>query len=73
MANITHSARLTGPLQYEKTDGKSGHIPVGPCLIEQIDPQRVAIIWGAHGQRSADLPIKDVTAATDTGKLVLLD
>lgn len=68
-----HSARLTGPLPYEKPDGKPGHIPVGPCLIEQIDDRLVAIIWGAQGQISAALPLQKVTAATDTGTLVLLD
>ena len=73
MAITTHSARLTGPLPYEKPDGKPGHIPVGPCLVEQIDERLVAIIWGAQGQSSAALPLEEVTAAADTGTLVLLD
>ena len=73
MTITTHSARLTGPLPYEKPDGKPGRIPVGPCLIEQIDDRLVAIIWGARGQSSAELPLLEVTAAADTGTLVLLD
>ncbi len=73
MTISTHSARLVGPLPYEKPDGKAGHIPVGPCLIEQIDDRLVAIIWGAQGQSSAALPVEDVAAAADTGTLVLLD
>ena len=73
MAGTPHSVRLTGPLHYDKPDGKPGHIPVGPCLIEQIDGRLVAIIWGAQGQSSAALPLQEVTAAADTGTLVLLD
>ena len=73
MTTTTHSARLTEPLPYDKPDGKHGRIPVGPCLIEQIDDRLVAIIWGAQGQSSAALPLQEVTAAADTGTLVLLD
>jgi hypothetical protein len=69
----THSARLTQPLRYEKPDGKSDEIPVGPCLVEQIDDHVVAIIWGTAGQSSAELPVEKVTAAATTGNLVLLD
>ena len=69
----THSARLTRPLRYEMPGGKSGEIPVGPCLLEQIDDRVVAIIWGAAGQSSAELPLDEVAAAAHTGNLVLLD
>ena len=69
----THSARVTGPLPYAKSDGKTGTIPIGPCLIEQIDDRLVDIIWGARGQSSAALPLEDVKAAADVGNLVLLD
>lgn len=73
MTVITHSARLVGPLIYQKPDGKRGRIPAGPCLIEQMDSQRASIIWGAQGQSSTALPLQDLTAATETGTLVLLD
>ena len=69
----THSARITGPVAYVKDDGKTASIPIGPCLVQQIDDRLVDIIWGAHGQRSAALPLEDVEAATDLGNLVLLD
>jgi hypothetical protein len=69
---LTHSARLTRPLRYEMPDGKAGEIPVGPCLLEQIDSRMVAIIWGTAGQSSAELPVEEVTEAAQTGNLVLL-
>lgn len=69
----THSGRLTGPLSYQKPDGKRGRIPAGPCLIEQTDDQQVAIVWGAQGQSSTELLPQDLTAATETGTLVMLD
>ena len=69
----THSARITGPVAYTKDDGKTANIPIGPCLIEQIDDRLVDIIWGANGQRSAALPLEDIEAATGHGNLVLLD
>ena len=69
----THGARLTGPLSYQKPDGKPGRIPAGPCLIEQLDSERVAIIWGAQGQSSTAVPLEYLAAATETGTLVLLD
>ena len=69
----TRSARITGPVAYTPDDGKTANIPIGPCLIEQIDDRLVDIIWGANGQRSAALPLEDVEAATGHGNLVLLD
>ena len=69
----TRSARITGPVAYTTDDGKTANIPIGPCLIEQIDDRLVDIIWGANGQRSAALPLEDVEAATGHGNLVLLD
>jgi hypothetical protein len=33
----------------------------------------VEIIWGTVGQSSAELPVEEVTAAAQTGNLVLLD
>ena len=73
MTTTTHSARVTGPLPYAKSDGKTGNVPIGPCLIEQIDDRLVDIIWGAHGQSSAALPVEDVKAAAHVGNLVVLD
>ena len=73
MTITTHNARLTASLPYEKPDGKPGRIPVGPCLIEQNDERLLTIIWGTQGQSSAALPLQEVTAAADTGTLVLLD
>ena len=73
MTSTTHSARVTGPFPYARSDGKTGNIPMGPCLIEQIDDRLVDIIWGANGQSSAALPVEDVKAAADEGNLVLLD
>jgi hypothetical protein len=73
MAITTHSARITGPVLYTATGGKRSHIPLGPCLVEQIDGQLVDIVWGARGQSSAAMPVEDVAAATDFGNLILLD
>ena len=69
----THSARITGPVSYAKPDGAKSHIPLGPCLVEQVSGNRVDIIWGARGQSSAALPVEEVEAAAKHGHLVLLD
>lgn len=73
MTVTSHSARITGPLSYTKGDGAIRRIPLGPCLVEQISGSLVDIIWGANGQRSAALPVKEVEAAAKQGHLVLLD
>jgi len=73
MTITTHSARITGPLTYAKPGGTTSQIPLGPCLVEQISGSLVDIIWGAHGQSSAALPVEDVEAAARQGHLVLLD
>ena len=73
MALITRNARITGPVPYKAANGVQHHIPLGPCLVEQLDGRLIDIIWGASGQRSAALPLKEVEAAQDTGSLVLLD
>lgn len=73
MATTAHSARITGPVPYAKSGGETGNIPLGPCLVEQIDPRLVDIIWGKSGQNSAALSVEDVAAATHCGHLVLLD
>lgn len=73
MTHTMHSARIIGPIPYSKSDGKTGTIPIGPCLIEQVDEHSFDVIWGARGQSSAALRVEDVKAAADVGNLVLLD
>lgn len=73
MASTTHSARITGPVLYQAAGGNRHAIPLGPCLVEQVDDNLIDIIWGTTGQRSAQLPLEDVAAAQDHGHLVLLD
>ncbi len=73
MTITTHNARITGPVTYAKSDGKKSQIPLGPCLVEQISAKLVDIVWGANGQSSAALPVEEVEAATEQGRLLLLD
>ncbi len=73
MALTTHRARITGPVAYFGTGGKQLNIPLGPCLVEQGDGERVDIVWGAKGQNSAALPLQELESAEDSGFLVLLD
>ena len=73
MAITTHSARITGPVLYQAAGGNRHAIPLGPCLIEQVDDHLIDIIWGTSGQRSALLPLEVVAAAQEDGHLVLLD
>jgi hypothetical protein len=48
-------------------------VPLGPCLIEQLDGQRVDIVWGSSGEKSAELAFKELEAAEECGNLVVLD
>jgi hypothetical protein len=73
MTRTTHHARILGPIPYGTESGKQGNIPLGPCLVEQVDGRLVDVIWGASGQKSVGLPLKDIEAAADHGHLVLLD
>ncbi len=66
------SGRIVGPVVYIQDGGKQANIPLGPCLVEPIDDERVDVIWGARGQRSAVLSLHDLQAATSSGHLVLL-
>jgi hypothetical protein len=69
----THRARITGPVAYQSGSGRKQTIPIGPCLVESFGGQLIDIIWGARGQSSVALPIKEIEAAQDQGHLVLLD
>lgn len=73
MTLTTHMARITGPVAYLDTSGKQLTIPLGPCLVEQGEGERVDIIWGAKGQNSAALPSQELESAEHSGHLVLLD
>lgn len=67
------NARIVGPVGYVKEGGKPARIPLGPCLLEQIDDDRVDVIWGAAGQRSTVLSKTELEVAATSGGLVLLD
>jgi len=70
---IAQSARITGPVHYRTDDGRSHDIPLGPCLVEQLDDRSIDIIWGANGQRSVALPVEVVASAREQGNLLMLD
>jgi hypothetical protein len=72
-AHGTHSARITGPVVYTSTGGKRATIPLGPCLVEEIDGEVVDIVWGPQGERSTVIPFHEFEAAEESGHLVLLD
>ena len=73
MSRTTHSARITGPVPYSQNSGEQLNIPLGPCLVERIDDEHVDIVWGASGQESAVLSMKDIESAALSRRLVLLD
>lgn len=69
----THSARVTDPIPFIAPNGRKRTIPVGPCLIEELDGDRVDLVWGSAGEKSAVLPASETERARRQGKLVLLD
>lgn len=69
----THRARITGPVDYLSDSGRRQHIPIGPCLVERLSGRLIDIAWGSCGQSSVALPIEEIEAARDSGRLVLLD
>jgi hypothetical protein len=73
MARTVHNARITGPVTYVAGSGRQLTIPLGPCLVEQLDEKLTDIIWGAQGQRCATLPSSEVANARESGHIVLLD
>jgi hypothetical protein len=73
MTMTTHTARITGPVTYLAASGRTVHIPLGPCMVEQVDGAFTDIVWGSRGQSSVALSSKSVQAAQEQGHLVLLD
>ena len=71
--HATHTARVTGPIRFVADDGRTHTIPIGPCLIEELDDDRVDIVWGRAGEKSAVLPTSAAKSAEDEGRLVMLD
>ena len=50
MAHTTHSGRITGPVHYLGASGDEAVIPLGPCLVEQMDGRSVDIFWDESGE-----------------------
>lgn len=73
MKGMTRSARITGTVSYSVAGGAKCVIPLGPCLLEEVDAHLIDIVWGPDGQNSAALPVEDVKVAKETGNLMLLD
>lgn len=73
MAHTTHSGRITGPVHYLRAGGDDAVIPLGPCLVEQLDGHSVDIFWGESGDKTAVLSFEALEAAEDSGHLVVLD
>jgi len=69
----TRCARITGPVSYRAGTGRKQSIPIGPCLVESIGGPSIDIIWGARGQSSVALPVKEIEAAQHHGHLVFLE
>jgi hypothetical protein len=67
------SARIAGPVSFEAAGGTIRDLPLGPCLIERLDPKRAEIIWGTAGEYSAVLPLEALVSAERRGSLVLLN
>jgi len=53
MTYTTHSARITGPVHYLGEGGRDALIPLGPCLVEQLDGRSVDVFWGDRGDETA--------------------
>ncbi len=73
MAHTTHSGRITGPVHYSGEGGDDAVIPLGPCVVEQLDGRLVDIFWGESGDKTAALSFEALEAAEDKGHLVVLD
>jgi hypothetical protein len=66
------SGRIVGPAHVVDLGGKSTSIPDGPCLLEQLDDDRVDVIWGESGQHSVVLSKLALETAAASGTLLLL-
>ena len=73
MAHTTHSGRITGPVHYSGEGGHDAVIPLGPCMVEQLDGHSVDIFWGESGDKTAALSFQALEAAEESGRLVVLD
>jgi hypothetical protein len=73
MSHHTHTARVTNPIRVVAHDGRARTIPVGPCLIEELEGDLVDVVWGRTGEKSLVMPTTQVQSAEREGKLVLLD
>ena len=73
MPHHTHSARVTDPIRVVADDGHARTIPVGPCLVEELDGDLVDVVWGRAGEKSLVMPTTQIESAEREGKLVLLD
>jgi hypothetical protein len=69
MDTETQCARITGPIPYLGSGGRKHHIPLGPCLVENMGESLVDVVWGARGQRSVALPMEAIEAARHLGHL----
>jgi hypothetical protein len=73
MAHTIHSGRITGPVHYLAAGGSNDVIPLGPCLVEQVDGRSVDIFWGESGDKTAVLSFQALEAAEGCGSIVVLD
>ena len=73
MTHTTYSGRITGPAHYLGAGGSEALIPLGPCLVEQLDGRSVDVFWGESGDKTAALTFEALEAAQDRGDLVVLD
>jgi len=73
MTYTTHSARITGPVHYVGEGGRDALIPLGPCLVEQLDGRSVDVFWGDCGDETAALSFEAIQVAEECGNLVMLD
>jgi len=73
MTHTTHSARITGPVHYLGEGGRDAVIPLGPCLVEQLDGRSLDIFWGEGGDETAALSFEAIQVAEESGNLVVLD
>ena len=73
MAHTTHSGRITGPVHYLGASGDEAVIPLGPCLVEQMDGRSVDIFWDESGDKTAALSCEALEDAEERGHLVVID